>query len=221
MLADTQLRSPDTCRLDHSLLPEDQLDPRDSLHDRLSEDQLFDLRQLLLAEALLVERRVGRLERRAQIDALAQAQAEGGGEALEVEQVAAQRLALLGGWLRLRLERRLDHGLEDHLELGEHHFRDLPRRRRRAGDLEQLVHERALLRAGLLLRSCRPGEETGRELTKAEELGQMVRDAVAVNPEQKVIVRGDRATQYANVVQVLDICKQAGIQEPYLDTVLE
>jgi biopolymer transport protein ExbD len=39
-------------------------------------------------------------------------------------------------------------------------------------------------------------------------------------PEQKVTVRGDRSTAYANVVTVLDICKGAGIQEPYLDTVL-
>jgi biopolymer transport protein ExbD len=44
---------------------------------------------------------------------------------------------------------------------------------------------------------------------------------VAVNPQQKVTVRGDRATAYANVVRVLDVCKAAGIQEPYLDTVLD
>ena len=29
----------------------------------------------------------------------------------------------------------------------------------------------------------------------------------------------DRRTPYANVMRVLDICKGAGIQEPYLDTV--
>jgi hypothetical protein len=34
-------------------------------------------------------------------------------------------------------------------------------------------------------------------------------------------VRGDRITAYSNVVRVLDICKNAGIREPYLDTVLE
>ena len=53
-----------------------------------------------------------------------------------------------------------------------------------------------------------------------DTLRSMVADAVKVNPEQKVTVRGDRRTAYANIVTVLDICKGAGIQEPYLDTVL-
>ncbi|MBU0716938.1 MAG: biopolymer transporter ExbD [Planctomycetes bacterium] len=53
-----------------------------------------------------------------------------------------------------------------------------------------------------------------------DRLRDTVNEAVAANPEQKVTVRGDRGTAYANVVQVLDICKGAGIQEPYLDTVL-
>ena len=47
-----------------------------------------------------------------------------------------------------------------------------------------------------------------------------IEQAVTSNPEQKVTVRGDRRTAYANVVRVLDICKGSGIQEPYLDTVL-
>lgn len=53
-----------------------------------------------------------------------------------------------------------------------------------------------------------------------EALRTMVAEAVEVNPEQKVTVRGDRQTAYSNIVAVLDICKGAGIQEPYLDTVL-
>ncbi len=53
-----------------------------------------------------------------------------------------------------------------------------------------------------------------------EELRSIVTEAVSVNPEQKITVRGDRGTAYANIVTVLDICKNAGIQEPYLDTVL-
>ena len=53
-----------------------------------------------------------------------------------------------------------------------------------------------------------------------ESLRTLITDAVATNPEQKVTVRGDRSTAYSNVVRVLDICKGAGIQEPYLDTVL-
>ena len=54
-----------------------------------------------------------------------------------------------------------------------------------------------------------------------EDLSSVIQEAVEVNPDQKVSVRGDKATAYANVVRVLDICKSNGIQEPYLDTVLE
>lgn len=53
-----------------------------------------------------------------------------------------------------------------------------------------------------------------------DNLRSMVVEAVKVNPEQKVTVRGDRRTAYANIVTVLDICKGSGVQEPYLDTVL-
>ena len=30
----------------------------------------------------------------------------------------------------------------------------------------------------------------------------------------------DRGTAYANIIQLLDVCKSEGIQEPYLDTVV-
>lgn len=53
-----------------------------------------------------------------------------------------------------------------------------------------------------------------------EALETLITDLIGNNPQQKVTVRGDRATAYANVVRVLDICKGAGVQEPYLDTVL-
>lgn len=56
---------------------------------------------------------------------------------------------------------------------------------------------------------------------EADDLRGMIAEAVAVNPGQKVSVRGDRETAYANIVRVLDICKAEGVQEPYLDTVLE
>jgi biopolymer transport protein ExbD len=59
----------------------------------------------------------------------------------------------------------------------------------------------------------------GQEIN-AGDLQTMVHEAVASNPDQKVTVRGDRTTAYANIVTVLDTCKTAGIQEPYLDTVL-
>lgn len=54
----------------------------------------------------------------------------------------------------------------------------------------------------------------------AEDLRAMVKQAVSNNAQQKVTVRGDRATPYASIVAVLDVCKGEGIQEPYLDTVL-
>lgn len=59
----------------------------------------------------------------------------------------------------------------------------------------------------------------GRKL-EPEDLESMIGEAVKSNPEQKVTVRGDRETSYANIVRVLDICKLGGVQEPYLDTAL-
>jgi biopolymer transport protein ExbD len=60
---------------------------------------------------------------------------------------------------------------------------------------------------------------TGKKM-QPDELRKIVHDAVTRNAEQKVTVRGDRQTAYANIVSVLDVCKSAGVQEPYLDTVL-
>lgn len=54
-----------------------------------------------------------------------------------------------------------------------------------------------------------------------DDLRGMITEAVKRNPQQKVTVRGDRTTAYSNVVRVLDIAKAAGVQEPYLDTVLD
>lgn len=64
----------------------------------------------------------------------------------------------------------------------------------------------------------RGGITVGGKTMTDESLRSMVRSAVASNPDQKVSVRGDRSTLYANVTQVLDICKGAGIVEPYLET---
>lgn len=61
---------------------------------------------------------------------------------------------------------------------------------------------------------------SGRRM-EPEDLRSIVSEAVAANPDQKVTVRGDRTTAYANIVRVLDICKSCKVQEPYLDTVLE
>ena len=52
-----------------------------------------------------------------------------------------------------------------------------------------------------------------------EDLRAIITEAVRANPEQKVTVRGDKTAAYGMVATVLDICKGAGVQEPYLDTV--
>jgi len=61
-------------------------------------------------------------------------------------------------------------------------------------------------------------EVAGKRVT-AENLGGIIRGAVAANPEQKVSVRGDRAASYASIAAVLDACKGAGVQQPYLETI--
>jgi biopolymer transport protein ExbD len=55
--------------------------------------------------------------------------------------------------------------------------------------------------------------------TTLPELRDQIATAVKNNPRQKVSVRGDRSTAYANIAAVLDTCKSAGVSEPYLDTI--
>tara|TARA_E500000318_G_C3483361_1_gene181340 strand:+ start:188 stop:607 length:420 start_codon:yes stop_codon:yes gene_type:complete len=50
-------------------------------------------------------------------------------------------------------------------------------------------------------------------------LRTVIAEAVDVNPEQKVSVRGDRDVAYGDVARVLDVCKASGIDAPFLDTV--
>ena len=59
----------------------------------------------------------------------------------------------------------------------------------------------------------------GGQTVTPEAFGDMVAGAVKRNAEQKVTVRGDRRTAYDNVARVLDLCKSAGVREPFLDTV--
>ena len=58
----------------------------------------------------------------------------------------------------------------------------------------------------------------GRQISE-DDLRAMVTEAVRSNPDQKVSVRGDRGASYGNVARVLDICKAAGVDQPFLDTV--
>ena len=53
----------------------------------------------------------------------------------------------------------------------------------------------------------------------AGQLNALVNQAVKQNENQKVTIRGDKNTVYQNIASVLDVCKGAGIQEPYLDSV--
>ena len=53
----------------------------------------------------------------------------------------------------------------------------------------------------------------------AEQLNALVNQAVKQNENQKVTIRGDKNTVYQNIASVLDVCKAAGIQQPYLDSV--
>lgn len=57
------------------------------------------------------------------------------------------------------------------------------------------------------------------QTVEPDQLREQIAAAVKANPQQKVSVRGDRATAYANVARALDICKAAGVSEPFLDTV--
>jgi len=57
------------------------------------------------------------------------------------------------------------------------------------------------------------------QTVEPESLRAMVAEAVKNNPQQKVTVRGDKNASYGTMARVLDICKAAGVQEPYLDTV--
>ncbi|MEQ8843317.1 MAG: biopolymer transporter ExbD [Phycisphaerales bacterium] len=59
----------------------------------------------------------------------------------------------------------------------------------------------------------------GGQTLSLDELRTLVADAVRVNPDQKVSVRGDKDLPYGVIARVLDVCKHAGAQQPFLDTV--
>jgi biopolymer transport protein ExbD len=39
----------------------------------------------------------------------------------------------------------------------------------------------------------------------------LLKGLVQLNPDQAVVIRGDQAGEYKNIVNVLDICSQAGV----------
>lgn len=59
---------------------------------------------------------------------------------------------------------------------------------------------------------------TGRSLS-IDELRDTVAAAIEQNPQQKVSVRADAAAPYGLVARALDVCKAAGVSQPFLDTI--
>jgi len=49
-----------------------------------------------------------------------------------------------------------------------------------------------------------------RTLTSAE-LQELLKGMIQLNPEQAVVIRGDEAGAYRNIVEVLNVCTEAGI----------
>lgn len=50
-----------------------------------------------------------------------------------------------------------------------------------------------------------------RRTLTAADLTTMLQGLVKLNPEQAVVIRGDEAGEYKNIVNVLDLCSQAGV----------
>jgi biopolymer transport protein ExbD len=50
-----------------------------------------------------------------------------------------------------------------------------------------------------------------RRTLSGPELTELLQGLVALNGEQAVVIRGDEAGAYKNIINVLDICTQAGI----------
>jgi biopolymer transport protein ExbD len=50
-----------------------------------------------------------------------------------------------------------------------------------------------------------------RRTFSATELADLLKNLVQLNAEQAVVIRGDEAGAYKNVVNVLDICSEAGV----------
>lgn len=50
-----------------------------------------------------------------------------------------------------------------------------------------------------------------RRILSAADLTDLLRGLVQLNAEQAVVIRGDEAGAYKNIVEVLNICSQAGV----------
>jgi biopolymer transport protein ExbD len=50
-----------------------------------------------------------------------------------------------------------------------------------------------------------------RRTLSAAELGELLKSLVQLNSEQAVVIRGDEAGAYKNIIDVLNVCTNAGI----------
>jgi biopolymer transport protein ExbD len=50
-----------------------------------------------------------------------------------------------------------------------------------------------------------------RRTLTSPDLQELLKNMVQLNPEQAVVIRGDEAGAYKNIVEVLNICTEAGI----------
>jgi len=50
-----------------------------------------------------------------------------------------------------------------------------------------------------------------RRTLSASELGELLKNLVQLNADQAVVIRGDEAGAYKNIIGVLNICSEAGI----------
>ncbi len=50
-----------------------------------------------------------------------------------------------------------------------------------------------------------------RRTLSAAELGELLKGLVQLNSEQAVVIRGDEAGAYKNIIDVLNVCSQAGV----------
>jgi biopolymer transport protein ExbD len=50
-----------------------------------------------------------------------------------------------------------------------------------------------------------------RRTMTGSELGKLLQDLVKLYPEQAVVIRGDESGAYKNVVNILNVCSEAGI----------
>jgi biopolymer transport protein ExbD len=50
-----------------------------------------------------------------------------------------------------------------------------------------------------------------RRTLSGPDLQELLKNMVQLNPEQAVVIRGDEAGAYKNIVEVLNICTEAGV----------